>query len=259
MPKTLIVPVDGSQAAERGLAVASQLAQRLATCDVLLLSADVDDGERQRPYLDDLARTAALPVRIECVTGDPAGAIVRAAQAEPDATVCMTTHGRGRIAVPFVGSVATEVLRTLDAPVLLVGPSARDDWWHEPPQMVVCWAGTDSDPILAPSVAWSDAFGLELSLLCVFDPLDVPASVDPHAQFTPALAQLDAMHPHTRAVALHDEVPALAIAGYARDLPATIVALTTRARTGLGRAVLGSVALDVVHHSPCPVLAVAQP
>jgi nucleotide-binding universal stress UspA family protein len=60
-------------------------------------------------------------------------------------------------------------------------------------------------------------------------------------------------------VALRDDAPAYAIADHARRLPASILALTTRALSGLGRAVLGSVAMDVVHESVCPVLAVRRP
>jgi nucleotide-binding universal stress UspA family protein len=255
MPKTLIVPVDGSEPAEQGLACARVLASKFEACDVLVLSVDVDDGERTRPYVDALLeRSGGGAVRAECVTGDPAGEIVRSAQQQPDAVVCMTTRGHGRIAAPLLGSVATEVLRGIGGPVLLVGPQCDPGWWHEPPHLVACWAGDASDAILQPAQAWSTQLGMDLSLLCVFHPLDVPASVDPQDQFLPALAQLDSQHRPARTIDLHDDFPPGAIADYARELPATLLALTTHARAGLGRAVLGSVAMDVVHRSPCPVL-----
>jgi len=255
MPKTLIVPVDGSDTAEQALACARVIASKLEACDVVLLSVDVDDGERMRPYVDALvARSGGGVARVECVTGDPAGEIVRSAQHQPDAVVCMTTRGHGRIAAPLLGSVATEVLRGVEGPVLLVGPRCEPDWWHEPPHLVACWAGDASDAILQPAQSWSSALGMDLSLLFVFHPLDVPASVDPQKEFLPALAQLDGGHRPVRTVDLHDDFPPGAIADYARELPATLLALTTHARSGLGRAVLGSVAMDVVHRSPCPVL-----
>jgi nucleotide-binding universal stress UspA family protein len=261
VPKTLIVPVDGSPTAERALTVASLLARRLESCEVVLVSADVDAADRHADYVRSLAGAVpgAATVRTECHGGDAPGVIARIAEREPGATVCMTTRGRGRMAAPLLGSVATEVLRLVDAPVLLVGPNCRDDWWHEPPHMVACWAGSDSDAILVPAEAWSDALGMDLSLVCVFHPLDVPASVDPAAQFAPALLHLDTSHRGIPTVALHEELPALTIADYARHLPASLVALTTRARSGFSRAVLGSVALDIVHSSPCPVLAVRRP
>jgi len=255
MPKTLIVPVDGSEAAEQALSCALEIASKLESCDVVLLGVDVDNGERMRPYVDALAARSGGPVaRAECVTGDPAAVIARSVQDQPDAVVCMRTHGRGRVAAPFLGSVATAVLRDIDAPILLVGPQCESEWWHDPAHLVVCWCGDGSDAILEPAQSWSTALGMELSLLCVFHPLDVPASVEPRNQFTPALAQLDDQHRHIRTFDVHQEYAAGAIADRARELPATLLALTTHARSGLARAVLGSVAMDVVHRSPCPVL-----
>jgi nucleotide-binding universal stress UspA family protein len=260
VPKTLIVPVDGSITAERALAVASRIAERVEACEIIVVSVDADATDRHGPYVESLAaRTeTTVPLRTECPAGDVAGAIARVAQREPDAAVCMTTRGRGRGAAPLLGSVATEVLRAVDVPVVLVGPKCRDGWWHEPPRFVACWAGDSSDAILDPAAEWSAALGMSLALLCVFHPLDVQAGVDPDAEFAPALTQLALPSP-VPTVALRDDLPASAIADYARRLPATMLGLTTRARTGVRRAVLGSVALDVVHESPCPVLAVRRP
>jgi nucleotide-binding universal stress UspA family protein len=261
VPKTLIVPLDGSTAAERAVTVATRLAGRLESCDLVLVSADVQAADRHADYIHALAHdlTATVSVRGESHAGDAAGVIARLVEREPDAAVCMTTRGRGRVAGPLLGSTATDVLRLVDVPVLLVGPHCHDDWWHQPPRLVACWAGNDSDPVLAPAITWSNALGMDVSLVCVFHPLDVPATVDPASEFTAALRQLDAAHQDIPTVALHEELPAAAIAEYTRTLPASLIALTTRARNGVGRAVLGSVALDVVHQSACPVLAVRTP
>ncbi len=260
MPKTLIVPLDGSTTAERAVAVATRIARRLESCELVLVSADVQAAERHDEYVHDLARDLSGPVsvRAESHAGDAAGVIARLAEREPDAAVCMTTHGRGRVAAPMLGSVATEVLRLADTPVILVGPNCQHDWWHEPAHLVTCWAGTDSDAVLEPAVAWGDALRMDLSLVCVFHPLDVPATVDPESEFSPALAQLDAAHRDIPTVALYGELPAATIADHARHLPATLVAVTTRARVGFSRAVLGSVALDIVRRSACPVLTVRK-
>lgn len=261
MPKTLIVPVDGSVNAERALPVANVLAQRLESCEIVVVTVDVATAHHRADYLHALAARytdGPVTVRAECHSGDPAEVIARITERDPDATVCMTTHGRGRFGAPLLGSVATEVLRAADVPVLLVGPRCHDAWWHEPARLVACWAGSDSDAILDPACSWADALGMELSLVCVFHRLDVPSSVDPGSQFAPARARIDPAHRNVAMVALRDEQPALTIAEYARRLPATLVAVTTRAREGIDRMILGSVALDVVRHSPCPVLAVKR-
>ena len=47
-----------------------------------------------------------------------------------------------------------------------------------------------------------------------------------------------------------------AIVEAARRHEVDLIAMTTHARGGLGRVLLGSVAREVVHHAPCPVLLV---
>jgi nucleotide-binding universal stress UspA family protein len=258
MISTLVVPLDGSDTAERALDCAQLVAAKLTDCDVRLLGVDVDDGERVRPYLEEVA-TRRGGLGFECVTGDPVGAIVRSVQGHPDHVVCMATRGRGRLTAPLLGSVATAVLRDIDGPMVLVGPACETAWWHDPAHLVACWAGPSSDAVLDPATDWSTELGMDLALLCVFHPLDVSASVEPRRQFAPALRRLEARHVEARTIDLHDEDAAVAIAVCARDLPASLLALTTHARSGLGRAVLGSVAMDVVRRSPCPVLVVRHP
>jgi nucleotide-binding universal stress UspA family protein len=256
VPKTLIVPVDGSATAARAVPVAQRIAEQQGSCDLVLVHADLRDASRYRGDLDALRERTQLAsgtVRTVCETGDAAGVITRLAEIEPEPGICMSTHGRGRVTAALLGSVATEVLRNVRCPVVLVGPNCDEQWWHEPPHLVACWAGTGTDAVLWPSLAWSRQLGMDLSLLSVFHPLDVKACSDPRAQFAPALLQLD---PDTvvSTIALFDDYPAGAIAERAAALPATLLAVTTRARAGLGRAVLGSVAMDIVHRSHCPVL-----
>jgi nucleotide-binding universal stress UspA family protein len=50
-----------------------------------------------------------------------------------------------------------------------------------------------------------------------------------------------------------------AIVGYVRDTGTDLVVVSTHGRTGLRRAVLGSVAEAVLRRSPCPVLAYRAP
>jgi len=52
--------------------------------------------------------------------------------------------------------------------------------------------------------------------------------------------------------------PATEILSAAKDLPADLVVVSTHGRTGLTRALLGSVAEHVVRRAPCPVLVVRE-
>jgi nucleotide-binding universal stress UspA family protein len=262
MPKTLIVPVDGSLAGERALYVAQTLAARFDACAIVVMTASRDDEERgsSRAYLDTLGERAGnAPFRTDLVEHtDAAGAIVRAAENEADAVVCMATHGRGRLATPFLGSVATEVLRRVTAPVVLVGPRCETGWWHDPPRVVACWSGEPSNPILLPAREFAEALGSELWIASVFHPLDTHMAENPHAEFEPALRRIGpGIEAHL--VPLSSDYPAGAIVASARELPATLLAMTTHARSGISRFALGSVTMQVVHRSPCPVLVVSGP
>lgn len=255
----MIVPVDGSEPPERAMRVAQELAAHLEACDVLVMTVSETNDPERRAYLRALVESAAPGVRSEfAADAEPADAIARLAETIPDAMVCIATHGRGRVTAPFLGSVATEVLRRIKTPMLLVGPHCEPAWWHDPAKLVTCWAGEESDAILPCVREWADALAVELWLESVFHPLDTHMAENPHAEFEPALARLGS-DAEVHLLPLRDADPAGAIVRSARELPATLLAMTTRARTGLARAALGSVTMQVVHDSPCPVLVVGQP
>ena len=165
MPKTLIVPVDGSKPADHAFRCAQRLAAHLDPCDIVVMTASTYPEDRRRAHLDALVGDATKTrIRAELVAGESADAIVRLTAESADPVVCMTTRGRGHLTAPVLGSVATDVVRRVEAPVLLVGPQCEKDWWHHPAKLVVCWADEDSSEILAPAQAWSDTLGMELWL-----------------------------------------------------------------------------------------------
>jgi nucleotide-binding universal stress UspA family protein len=251
MTKHIIVPFDGSSASVRAHGVATALAARLGDCDLELLAV-VADACEARQIRENAARRCLHEPVIVVWRDDPAAVIAGSAHAR-DAIVCMATHGRGRTAA-LLGSVATDVLARARGPLLLVGPACERDWLHEPAHVLAGWAGMESAAILPHAKEWADRLDGELWLDLVFHPLDVVTAENPNAQFAPAVEVLGPGGVHLRSEASSD--PAGALVASARELPASLVALTTHARTGAGRAVLGSVAMDVVRHAPCPVLVV---
>jgi nucleotide-binding universal stress UspA family protein len=261
MPKTLIVPVDGSETSERAVSVAQTLAGQIGNCDIVVLAAcRADDEHALHAYLDALVERLGTDVtRSDLVDEvDPAVAIARAAENATDPMICMATHGRGRLAAPLLGSVATAVLREVSAPVVLVGPQCEPAWWHDPPRVVACWCGEPSNSILLPARELTEALGGELWIESVFHPLDTHMAENPSGEFEPALAHIGpGVEAHL--LPLTSEYAAGAIARSARELPATLLAMSTHARIGIARAALGSVTMDVVHHSPCPVLVLRGP
>lgn len=256
--RTIVVPLDGSTFAERALPLASQLAGPLGV-GLLLVSARWDpDPDTVRDYLDRIATWSGVEPVDTLITDDrrPADAIVNAAASGPDRVVCMSTHGRGRFRWAVVGSVAEEVLRTQRDPILLVGHSCLLDL-PAGRRMVVCVDGSPASEHVVPIAReWALALGLDVVLAFASHPLDVEDAEHPAAVLEAPASRLREGGVTVDTELLRSGYPAGALADLAADIDASLVAMTTHARSGVPRAVLGSVTTAVVNMAPCPVLAV---
>lgn len=133
----VLVPLDGSEQAEAVLPLAALFA-RAAAAEMVLLH--VDDPERAAPHPDPEeallaahARAGALmrhhrepllqagvpAVTLAAALGNPADAILAAVRDTASDLVAMTTHGRTGLARWQFGSVAENVLRHGQSPVLV--------------------------------------------------------------------------------------------------------------------------------------------
>jgi nucleotide-binding universal stress UspA family protein len=140
MYRRIIVPVDGSDLAEQVVPHVEALAKAFgAHVTVLWVTAPVatvagvpvaseerwqaEDDELAQPYLDRLEQrfqAAGVGATVDRANGVPANVIVeRATESETD-LIAMTTHGRSGIQRLALGSVAEEVVRHANCPVLLV-------------------------------------------------------------------------------------------------------------------------------------------
>lgn len=257
IPKTIVVPLDGSDFALRVVPIASTLAARFDADLVFMTTPLTHDevGRTQPPaWLADAAtQSRYAPARTMLAEDDhAASAITRVAQDLPNAVVCMTTHGHGRVARTALGHVAEDVVRHLRSASVLVGPHCGE-WRGEHP-MIVCHDGSSAaDAILAPARAWAQALGLPIVLLHVFHPLDVESARDPTAAISEACI---ALGPKTTTRVVGNSYPYGAIKDVVDELEPSLIALSTHGRTGLARLALGSVATSVVHSSPYPALVV---
>jgi nucleotide-binding universal stress UspA family protein len=158
MYEHVLVPLDGSPAAERVLEHAEALARAFGST-VTLLRATVSaetilaetsgaetigeiapvmdptpiveaDRETATDYLNGVAarlRQRKVSVNTEDPEGEPAEVIVRRAGELGASLILMTTHGRSGLGRLFFGSVADAVLRHAPCPVLLVRVTKSDD------------------------------------------------------------------------------------------------------------------------------------
>jgi nucleotide-binding universal stress UspA family protein len=261
VPQTFVVPVDGSDFANRAVPVAADLARRF-DADLVLMTAPTalgsDDVGAAPDWLDDLARTAGV-ARVETVvtaTNDPVDGVQALLAGRPDPVVAMATHGRGVLGTTALGGVAQQIVRVAGVPLLLIGRECvASPTWSGP--VLVCHDGSPAaDAALAPALTWAGALELPLALVHVFHPLDVATAEAPTEAIQGAL---DVLGPHTRTFVERNYRPSDAIHDTARSVGASLVVMSTHGRTGLARIALGSVAMTVVRNSPCPVLVVRPP
>ena len=283
MLSTILIPLDGSQFAERAVAYADRLAEatsaRLVLIQVLPLrllerpETDLDIADEARAYLRGIADQLTSKGRVvETATpwNDPSSGIldqVRASQAE---LVVMATHGRSGPGRWVYGSVADEVLRAAPVPVVLVPARATRPWAAGArPRILVPLDGSElGEAALAPTEKLATRIGAEVVLLQVVQwppytlygdgayvmALDVDQSLTEAQQYIGAVAKRLSVS-HVRCVVELGDLPA-AIAEIARREKADLIAMATHGRSGLARLVLGSVATGTLQQASIPLMLV---
>jgi nucleotide-binding universal stress UspA family protein len=139
--RRILVPLDGSELAEKALPPAMRLARPLSL-EILLvrvvrpivstgaegtgrIPANVVEGLRDdaESYLAEVVRRyddGSVTLRTSLRFGDPAEELAGAAREHGADLIAMSTHGRTGVSRLLFGSVAQEVLRNADVPVLLI-------------------------------------------------------------------------------------------------------------------------------------------
>ncbi len=146
-PATIMVPLDGTVAAEAALALASKLAHALGAQLRLVMvvpTLETVAGEQQpratflpgttrlllnveeeqaAAYLEDLVASldeAGVPAVAEVRRGAPVAELAADAAEHADGLVVAATHGRAGLQAIWSTSVATRLLKRTNAPILLV-------------------------------------------------------------------------------------------------------------------------------------------
>jgi nucleotide-binding universal stress UspA family protein len=254
--RTFVVPLDGSELAERAVPVAAALARHVGG-GLILLTAVRAGPDQPQPYLDKLAGTVhGVPVEPMVVYDRDAVGAIRLTAAEDDRrVVCMTSHGRGGLRWAVLGSVAEEIVRATPGPVLVVGRHCARDWRPTGEHLLLCVDGSERSAGIAADVwPWADLLGLDLDAAIVIHPLDVESAERPDALVAPITTRLRRGDRTPHVAVLRGSFTAGALADHADALPATLVAMASHGRTGFARLALGSVTTGVVNLARCPVL-----
>jgi nucleotide-binding universal stress UspA family protein len=294
MLRRLVVPLDGSELAERALPYAVQLGRarqgRLVLVRVALAPPPSGfDWEAQQTaavveadqYLAEVVAKLgpSVPVETSIPYGRPATEIVNLVREVQADGVVMATHGRTGVAHLLYGSVAETVLAASPVPVFLVHaqPGEAAPVPFDPPAARLL-VPLDGSPFAEAALATAvDVLGPsgELILLSVVAAAE-HAQRDEHYRVIAYLDQVQEAlereardylnsvarrivrdHPGTRLrVEVRVGKPAEGIATAAGTELADVVVMSTHGRTGVRRAVTGSVAGAVLRTSHTPVLMV---
>ena len=221
--------------------------------------------------LEDAVREAtalgAKRVTHKLLRGVPWNAIATAAEAEVDLIV-IGTHGRTGLARILLGSVAENVIRRAPCPVLVVRPDAPRPFTN-----VLCPVdfSTSARHAIELAAQLAQPGGAGITLLHV---LEVPVAYAGELKLPEVYREVDKL-----SVALLEKwaaelraktaVPvsircrigypgAQTLAVLDGDPTFDLVVMGSHGRTGVARALLGSVAEKVVRHASCPVLVARQ-
>lgn len=260
----LIVPVDDPERAGRSLDTAVELASRIGG-GVRLISVvgDEDEVADRSGQLSDLAEPiSGLVTTVSVLPGsDVAGEIV--ASTGPRDIVCMTTAATLLPHQGHFGSIAEEVVRRIDRPVVLLGPQADPSISDGLSRVIVPVDGSDrSEAAIEPAVALAGFLGLPVWIVTV-----VSAATQREAAAQLGADAAGAESAYVRVLAreasadsdlepqfevLHIPDPADAILDFASG--DGLVVMSTHGKTGLARVFAGSVTTSVVARSVHPVV-----
>ncbi len=252
----VIVPFDGSDASRDVAVYAADLARVVGARLLLLTSAEVRgianlDGLKQRAV-----EISEQPVDVWVdAQKRPADAVAKSVSYRPGSLVCMATHARTGLRKAVHGSVAEDVIRAVDAPVLLFGPAWTPTEFFDPDRLLVCIDGSrTSEEVLPEAEAWRSVLELECTMVHV--DLGDDHSLTHDGEVAQRVARL--VEPFVEHGAELSVVPAHAVPDAIVELtlehPAAVLAMATHSRSGVARLTTGSITMDVVLRSEVPVL-----
>jgi len=261
----IIVPFDGSTRSREVADAAADLTTRLDSHLVLLTSGDVGNHEALSVVKGRAMRMSdeKLDFWVDAQRR-PAAAVAESVHYRPTSLVAMHTHARTGVDRAVFGSIAEQVLRATDVPVLLFGPKWSARATFEVNEVVAAVdLSTLSDEVLPLAATWSR--GLQVPCTLVHVPpgggrgrhRHRDADTDHDAVERRLAALVAEVRPYVMAVGfevLDDGDPAERLVARAAAHAGSVLVLATHNRAGLDRMTSGSVTIAVARSCPAPVL-----
>ena len=268
MYATILVALDGSKNAEKVLPAVEALLKSgkgVARLIQVLPAGGGGPEAAAQAYLKEIsARLSKKKIRSEgeIVRGDPAVAVVRAAEDEKADLVAFTSHGQGGLSQWVFGSVAQKILRGCSRPLLVV--RALEEPVAKVKRIVVPLDGAlGSEATLPHAAQLARSTGAPIELLHVTPESGVEADDSKlrnwHQRERRRIeSEFDAIvkgEPRLKFTRVFEEGdPATRILERVEKEPASIIAMGSHGRTGFSRWMFGSVSEKVLQAAKCPVL-----
>ncbi len=294
MFKKILVPLDGSKIAEAVIPFAREIADR-SSAEILFVTAVQHVGvwdaalslqvlkresEIAADYLATVERDVAVEgqkVTTQVLDGDAAEAVLAAADEAVADLIAISTHGRSGVSRWLFGSVATRILEHAGVPLLVLRPKEGEDRGAPGPVVKKILVPLDGSEVAKSVLPVVEEFAKTMGASLVLYHSVAPLSAYPGFESAGAAALGDAVEETQRqareilaraseevnshgveattVVSLGTAVDGVLSA--ADELDVDLIAIATHGRSGLGRAVLGSVADGVIRRSavvPCLVV-----
>jgi nucleotide-binding universal stress UspA family protein len=262
MMRKILTAMDGSKTSE---SVLPYLETLLASQDanvtlVKVLASDSPAQVREATaYLNRIAaglRGKGAIVDTQVLAGRSAPAIVDMAVRGRFSLILMCSRGKTGIKRFLMGSVAEEVLRRSPIPVFIVHPLTRTTGKMRIKRIVVPLDGSHRSGSILPHVApLAKATGAKLLFMTIVEPRskhDYPVEVVARNVFREQKRLHRQGIPTELAIRYGD--PVVEILSFGDVQNADMVALSTHGRTGLERALYGSVAESVLRKGQLPLM-----
>lgn len=296
MFRKILVPLDGSEVAERALSTSIKLAQK-GQGEVTLLRVpwvhpvSIDDYSGGTKWLyPDQAEERTLEdavaylegvrekwsvenvvIHTKVISGDPASVILDTATAQDIDLICMTTHGYSGLTRWMLGSVTERVLRAAPCPVLVM----REECTIR--RVLIALDGSSlAEQALRPGLEVARRMDARVTLFQVATAVPVPHDVIFQLELAEggiadylAADTIENAKTYLSAVATRVErygvplkthvdigPPAERIIDYSADNDVDLVVMATHGRTGLRRWAYGSVTEKVLRSGQCALLVV---
>ena len=286
MYETILVPLDGSKAAEMVLPYVEEIAASLANEIVLIGVSGSSTHDLHGSYLKGIAEEVQLrlknyspardiEVRSEVLSGEPATQILDSVNKKNTSLIAMTSRGSSSQGPWLLGSIASKVLWATSKPVLLVRAPASKAALQQKKLVRKILVPLDGSRVGETAIPWAETLahtlGAELVLfqvvmtpqtLVFFEAYPTLISLDPDKEIASAMAYLEGVEKSLRGKGLKTSravafgAPADAIIDYAKENSVDLIAISTHGRSGIGRWVFGSVTDKVLHTGDTAVLVV---